>query len=436
VLSIRLSDANIYFYTAYQILQGKLLYKDVVFTNLPLLPYFTALYYVILGGNLKLYFMTATVETIVVSFLLYIIFKLQYKDKLLALSGALFYELSYIILFLTDYQPGVFLGNIFLILGYYLYLKKKTCWTGIVLGIALCIKVYFFPVLFAFVVYLFIKDRKNVLKLILGIVIPVVVVILPFLILTPNEFYKDIVVYSLSRTQLFSKVPLFISFIKNDPLLFLLFIFSVINIRKNLLLGLISIITAAAFILYKDVYYIYFNALIPFVVLSYGEVYTAYTKTHVQKRYLLLMIVAFGLLVNVLHYKNIATKLNKIEHFDLIVPLIKKEKPDYIYGLNTLAPAVAYESKVPMLGGIVDTNEGLYTHNIIDIHDLTKKTLKYKTIIATTAFADPVDNNLAIKAGMFDPEPITKNCKIIYSAPVKSDPGINVNRIVLLKCYK
>ena len=32
-LGIRMSDTNIYFYTAYELLQGKILYKDIFFTN-------------------------------------------------------------------------------------------------------------------------------------------------------------------------------------------------------------------------------------------------------------------------------------------------------------------------------------------------------------------------------------------------------------------
>src|SRR5690349_18321904 len=74
-LGIWLSDTNIYFYTGYQLLQGKSLYKDIFFTNFPLIPYVSALYFVLTRGNLPLFFFTATLEVLVAGFLIYVIVK-------------------------------------------------------------------------------------------------------------------------------------------------------------------------------------------------------------------------------------------------------------------------------------------------------------------------------------------------------------------------
>ena len=42
---IRLSDTNIYFNIAYQISQGKILYKDIFFSNFPFFSYASSFYY-------------------------------------------------------------------------------------------------------------------------------------------------------------------------------------------------------------------------------------------------------------------------------------------------------------------------------------------------------------------------------------------------------
>src|SRR3989344_479861 len=97
-LSIRLSDTNIYFYTAYQMLQGKVLYKDIFFTNFPVLPYISMIYFYIVGKSLSWYYITAAIEASIVSFLLFYLILQKTKEKLIALTTSLLYLFSFIIL--------------------------------------------------------------------------------------------------------------------------------------------------------------------------------------------------------------------------------------------------------------------------------------------------------------------------------------------------
>ncbi len=106
-MGVRLSDTNIYFYTGYQILQGKILYKDIFFTNLPLLPYLSSLYFLLTGGNITLFFLTPIIEVSAVGFLIYSIAYKQHKSQSIAIFSSLIYLFSFIVL---PSEPGHFLS--------------------------------------------------------------------------------------------------------------------------------------------------------------------------------------------------------------------------------------------------------------------------------------------------------------------------------------
>src|SRR5689334_17247630 len=120
-IGVRFSDTNIYFYTAYEVLQGKLLYKDIFFTNLPLFMYISALYHFISGGSIHFYYFTAVLESIITGFLIFLIVSRQTKDKLIATLSSAIYLFSYIVLATSDHQSGVFLASLFAVLSYFFF---------------------------------------------------------------------------------------------------------------------------------------------------------------------------------------------------------------------------------------------------------------------------------------------------------------------------
>src|SRR3989338_5346813 len=124
-IGIWLSDTNIYFYTGYQLLQGKVLYRDIFFTNFPLLPYISSLYFLLTAGNLPLFFFTASIEAIFVGFMIYIIVLKENNSKLLALLASSVYLYSFIVLTTSNHQTGVFIASLFAVLSYLFFIKQK-----------------------------------------------------------------------------------------------------------------------------------------------------------------------------------------------------------------------------------------------------------------------------------------------------------------------
>ncbi|HLL60707.1 MAG TPA: glycosyltransferase family 39 protein, partial [Candidatus Nitrosocosmicus sp.] len=248
---IRLSDTNIYFYTSWLILHGKLLYKDIFFTNLPVFPYISALY-VFLLGNLEWYYLTATLEVIIVGLLIYFITKKRFKDKRnVALTCSFLYIFSFITLSTSDHQSGVFLSSILAMASYFFYIEKRYLLLGISLGITLTIKAYLLPIIIAFFLFLAIKESKNMLISLVSFLITIIIVLTPFVILAGPEFKTNILQYSLVRLPGLSKINIILFFIKHDFALFFLIIFNVLNIKRNLLFFLITLFCAVFILLYQ-----------------------------------------------------------------------------------------------------------------------------------------------------------------------------------------
>ena len=65
------TDTEIYFYTAYKLIHGQMLYKDIFFTNLPLFPYISAIYLFLTGGNIYGFYFTSSIEAVLVAVFIY-----------------------------------------------------------------------------------------------------------------------------------------------------------------------------------------------------------------------------------------------------------------------------------------------------------------------------------------------------------------------------
>ena len=97
-LGVRVSDTNVYFYTAYEMLQGKSLYKDIFFTNFPLFMYISSLYITLTGGNIYLYYFTAVIEVAVTATIIHLIVRDKTEKVLPSTLASSIYLFSYLIL--------------------------------------------------------------------------------------------------------------------------------------------------------------------------------------------------------------------------------------------------------------------------------------------------------------------------------------------------
>lgn len=434
---VRLSDTNIYFSIASRVFDGQLPYKDFFFANFPFFIYVSSLYYFLLGKSLNLFYLTSVIEIAIVTFLIYKITYRKTNDYLISLLSSALYIFSFIILTTSDHQTGVSTASLLSVLGFYFIQKNKFFLSGLFAALCVLTKAYFLPVALSFVFYLSVKrDWKNLKPFLLGSLLMGFFVLLPFLIQSPKQLITDVFGFSLSRPAGLVKADIIWFFITKDFLLFLILLFNLFNFRKNLFFSFISLFAILFFFYYHDVYYLYLNFLIPFLGLSFYQIHSFIKTQFNPQKFVVPSIIFIFLALNLFIYITQYRNLQKVENFDQIITIIKKEKPAYLYGINDLTPALISLTKIPALGGVNDAHVDFFTKfKVYDKTVLTNKAIAEKTIVVAHGATYPelnikediLDNNI------FDKETIYKNCKLILSSPVQAEGA--TNRINLLKCY-
>lgn len=430
---IRLSDSNVYFYTGYQLLEGKLLYKDIFFTNFPLLPYISAFYYLIFLGNLKLYMLTPTLEVVATACVLYYLTISHKKSQLMASMVSGSYLFSFIVLATSDHQSGVFLASLFAVLSYMFLLKKRFILSGVFLGLMLMVKAYFLPILLAFLVPVFLYQRKHFLIYFLSIGLTVFLILLPSVLFAREEVFSNIVSYSLTRSQGISKIAILQFFAIHDILLIVLFSYSLFRFTKNIFASLVSVFGIIFIVLYQDIYYLYLNFLVPFLVLSLSDFAHSLTKRYGINTYILPTILIVIALINTGIYLTSYQTLQKVHNINSLVSQLKNHPSTVIYGVNNIAPALAYLTEKQMLNGVVDTNENIFRKGYLSSQKLTKEAVSQNAIlVAQGAYYPQFNINQPITSEIFDMEQVARHCEQIGSFPITTE-GIQ-NRLTFFEC--
>lgn len=432
---IRLSDTNIYFNIAYQISHGKILYKDIFFSNFPFFSYVSSLYYFLSSGNINLFYFTSAIEIGIITFFIYLITYRKTKNYIISIISSTLYSLSFMVLSTSDHQTGVFTAALFAVLSYFFLQERKIIISGIFIAFAIFTKAYFLPIFLSLFAYIaFKKEWKNLLKFSIFFLSTGSIILLPFLILTPQQLISDIFGFSLTRPAGLSKINIIWFFITKDFPLFILLIFNLLSIKKNILFGLISIFSIIFFFTYQDIYYLYLNFLTPFLCLSFYEIYHLLKNKSTLQALITPTIISVFILWNLVIYISSYQGLGKLEDFNKIMTTINSERPKFLYGINDITPALIALTNIPALENINDAHEYFFTRKIYDKKILTDKAIKSKTIIITHGAEYPEYNiKQDILDNIFVKEAIYKNCKLILSVPVLSEG--DTNRINLFKCY-
>lgn len=434
-LTIRLSDTNIYFYTAYQLLEGKFLYKDIFFTNFPFFPYLSSLYFLILQGNLKWFYITAALEAIGVGLLIYYIVYKKTKQVLLALISTTLYLFSFIILSTSDHQTGVFSASLFIVSSYLFLDRKNYKTSGALACLTLLTKAYFIAIPASFIAYLIVKKQyKAILLFLFGALLTAIMVLLPSFIFARAEFFKDIFSYSLTRGANDIKTQIVWFFIIHDPALFALLLFNLFNFKKNLLFSLISFFSLLFFFVYQDIYYLYLNFFVPFLAISFSGLYLFLQQRIPTQKFFIPTIIIILLFINFSIYLSSDQNLQKPLNIYSLTRTIKEQKSLYLYGINDLTPALAYLTSTQLINDIIDTNNNIFRKGLLDAKKLTQKAIDQKAILISHGAYYPASG---IQEDMldeiFDKTLVKKHCKLINRFPVKAE-GI-VNSVSLFQCF-
>ena len=434
-IGVRLSDTNIYFDVAYQIFQGKLIYRDFFYANFPLFAYISSLYYFLVGKNIEFFYITSALEAIAISSLIYYITLDKTKNILVAFFSSIIYIFSFIVLSTSDHQTGVFTASLFAVLAYLFLHKKNFFLSGIFISLSFFTKAYFIPIVVSFFIFLFLqKNYKQTIRFTIAFIVTSLVITLPFLFFAQKEFINDIFKFSLTRPAGVLKSDVAWFFIGKDFLLFVFLIFNIFNFRKNIFFALISVFSIILFFSFQDIYYLYLNFIVPFLCLSFYEFYIFWNEKFKLQKLIIPSIIIFFLFVGVYNYFSSYRDLQKIDDFKKIVQIINNEHPKYLYGVDDITPALLDTTGALPLENVRDAHEYFFSKGILNKEFLTNKAVHSRTIIISHgAFYPYLNINEQILDGIFNKQLVLKSCRLLNSIPVKSE-GV-VNRINLFKCF-
>lgn len=434
-LSVRLSDSNIYFVTASHLATGAMLYRDIFFTNFPLHPYVSLVYFSVLRGDVYWYFFTPAIEASIVALLIYAIVLRKTKNYLVSTLSGFVYLFSVIVFITTDHQTGVFFASLMACLSYLFFEKKRYFWVGVFCALMLLVKAYFLPVALTYFVFLLIRKRwGETMRFVAGGVVVGVTILLPFMIFSRREFFDQVFGYSLTRAAGVSKAEVARFFGLRDFLILVILVFNLVCIRKRLFFGLFSIFCFLFFIFYKDTYYLYLNYALPFAALSFMYFYRYMSGVlHAQKMVLPTILIVFFAWNVYVGYSGFSD-LGRVENIEEISNLVESQKADFVYGNNDIAPIVSYMSGVAQLNGVIDTNENMFRSGVLNAKEITDDILETKTVLVLHSAYYPtlgVEND--VFSEVVEGERVRDNCRLLKRFPIRAE-GVT-NAIAVLKCW-
>ena len=275
---------------------------------------------------------------------------------------------------------------------------------------------------------------KHIRSLLLGFTVTFIIILLPTLLSSFPDFIRDVFQYSLTRSQGIAKGEITWFFIKHDLSLFILLLFNLLYLRRQMFFGFVSLFGIVFFFIYKDIYYLYLNFLVPFLCISFPVFYTFISERFRLQKYIVPSIVFLLLCANFLVYFSSFRNLQKIDNFNQMIKAVRSENPEFLYGVNDLTPALSYATGIPLLNNIIDTNTNIFRKGYLNAEVLTHDAIKKKTLLIAHGVYYPEYNiQQPIIDEVFDMKQIEKSCRILSAFPAKLEGTANI--FTLARCY-
>lgn len=425
------SDENAYFYMAKLISEGNLPYRDFFFAHPPLQLFILALIFKIFGFNFILLKLVPILSIILSSFFLFKIIKYKFGN-LAALIGVVLFLFEYNLIRSSTQASGINETLLFILLGFYYFIKNKNIISGLFFGLAGLTGLYSAIPIIIFLFYLLIKNRKEFLNFLLGFSIFFIINLIFFII--SNNFITQVYLYHLMKPEeysLYSPFVLLIVIEKNIVLflslvLFLIFYKQLKDIRYIKLILLIVITYIIFFLFLKRPFIFYYILIFPFLaIIGAIGIIELLKKIKIKKvgiiilSLIIMFIIVYALInFNIDYTKTDTKKINELSNF---IKVNSKEN-DLIFGDYYIVPLLSLMTNREIALNEVDTNLMRF-QSITDINEViyrldNEKRLKYIIIEA--------NRDLAYSKEFVE---FTKKCKLI-----KIDKAENFGEYYIFGC--
>ncbi|MEK7062946.1 MAG: hypothetical protein AAB946_02845 [Patescibacteria group bacterium] len=434
-IDFRFGDGNAYVYMAQEILNGRIPYRNFFLADPPVFVLFLTFLKLIIGKHLLLFQAAPIIIESATAFLIYLLLK-KWNVRFAFLAPAV-YLFSFSILSTSNFFTGIQFVVLMMVLALYSYESGKTALSGIFWSLACLSKLYAVPAFVGFLAYLIFR-KKPVRRFIISFVSSSAIIMAPFLAMSFSNVADYTFFHHFRRPYGVSKINVFSLFISSQwPLLALGITGMFLKKARKILPAFV--LSLAFILIFKDIYYLYLNILIPFAVIS-AFIFCEWILSKNGGRSALLAVLFIYVAFGAQSFMNYLDKFDDYGNFYSLkeITAYLKSVPDSydLYGSHEIAPLTAMESRRKIFGNIIDTNTQVFAAKTLDVEKISESAVEKGIYLLTH---DTVIPELRIDhteyENFFSKSVFEKNCALIkrFSNPSKLEYA---NYIGLHLCAK
>lgn len=367
-------DGNAYVYMAQEILHGQLPYRDFFLADPPFFVLAIALLKFIFGSNLIIFQYVPIVLESAAAFFLYLLLK-ERKNPFAAAAAAV-YLFSFSILATSIYFTGVQVVTLLMILALFAHEKQKHFLAGICWALACLAKLYATPAFLGYIGWLaYKKEKKAVWRAIAGSAAAGAVFVLPFAALSLSNFFDYTFLHHLRRPPGIAKMVTFGLFAKTGWFLIILGAAG-LAIKKTRAFAVPAALSLAFLIFFKDLYFLYTNILVPFLVIgavSLAERINEWPSSEKKPALLILLSVYLAFTIQTIAvYERDYIKQGYFGNAPEIAEYVKTLPPGDLYGAHDKAPLIALLADRKIFKNHIDTNTQVFAARTADLNSISQ----------------------------------------------------------------
>ncbi|MCW1296086.1 MAG: glycosyltransferase family 39 protein [Candidatus Parvarchaeota archaeon] len=355
------SDENFYFNVAKNFLNGKTIYKEIFLAHPPFQIYTLSFLFLIFGSSLQVAKILPLLTSSISTFLIFLICKKLYNEKVAFLSSLLFL-FSPPFLSFSLIEQGFFPTLMFILLSFYFLLKEKTTLASISFTIATFFRFHTVFYILFFIFFLYYFKRNEMKKFVFLTIALVSVTFILFLSIYGNNFFKDTILYHINtKILLFSFRKIFtLQYWSMNFFFMSLAIISLVTAieKKQKMLFFFSVmpilIDFIILLLFQPVFYHYFLLSLPFYVIAISSTFFSIDDKVIKG--FILMIFLLSIYSN---FKTIDFYLNPINtaHMYEIRSFIESNinENETIFGEPSITNFISFSSDIRITADYLDS---------------------------------------------------------------------------------
>ncbi len=360
-ISFRYGDGNEYVYMSSLIWKGILPYRDYFFVDPPGLILILSLFYLLLKNSPLFFQLVPVLFEIGTALMLCLLLK-KHHNRLYWLAPAVYLS-SFTVFATSDYITGVSLVVCFSIAALLLWEYEHPILSGLAWALAVLVKLYTVPLFAGWLIYVLVSrplQKRMILKTVITCVLFCLFSMLPFALVSFHKLVSYIIFFHFQRTVGIEKIHVLMYFVKHEWLLLLIGGAGLFTARKKLLIGPLVSITVF-FSLFPDMYYLYLNVYMVFLVYFAIEGVRVvldheWAWKHESLGILAIICYVF-LIINWVDYASTVYTKGRFLNAKAIALSVKSlPKPYLLFGSHEVVPLLSLLSGRGIVQQYIDTN--------------------------------------------------------------------------------